>query len=441
MTSFDVFIIGTGTAGATAADDLRKAGLSVAIADNRPYGGTCALRGCQPKKYLVVPAHAALEGAALTERGFSSAPTLDWKKMQRARASFTDGIPESSERSMQDNGIATFHCRCSLVDKHTIDCDGQRFEANSIILATGARPRPLDIPGGELARTSDDFLYMSELPEEIVFIGGGYVSLEFATVASALGRKVTVVHSGDRIMKRFSPEIVPDLSSRCASRGIELKTSLRPVEISQNGDRYTVLLTDGSTIESDVVFAAVGRVPNVENLGLENAGVEYDERGISVTTQMKTTSPGIYAIGDCTQTIQLAPVSDHEAHTAAANIVANGDGPSIDYDLIPTVVFTYPQMAQVGRTDPGHDPDIEVISGSGAGWANYRRLNDSDVRYRVIKRKSTDAILGASLLAPQAGELINAFAMIIKSGMTAAQVKLFPWAYPTYLSDIKYMVG
>lgn len=441
MSTFDAFIIGTGTAGQTAAAHLRDAGLSVGIADERPFGGTCALRGCQPKKYLVVPAHAALEGAGLTERGFQHAPELNWSAMQRSRAEFTDAVPESTEDGLSESGVKTFHGHCVITGPQTVLCGEEEVHAGTILVATGARPRPLEIPGGELAMTSDDFLYLPELPQRITFVGGGYISLEFATVASALGRSVTIVHSRERLMERFCPEMIPDLRKSCTEQRIELRTGVRPQSIEKSGAEYHVGLTDGTTIETDVVFAAVGRLPNTAEMGLEAVGVEHSRRGISVNGRMQTSVPSIYAIGDCVDTVQLAPVSDYEAHTAAANIVAGGRGPEIDYSTVPTVVFTYPQLAQIGVTDAAEDPDISVISGSGAAWPNYRRLNEPHMRYRVLKRKSTDTIIGASILAPHAGELINAFAMIIQSGMTAAQVRGFPWAYPTYLSDIKYMVG
>ncbi len=504
MTNFDVFIIGTGTAGDTAAAILRDAGLTVAIADNDDYGGTCALRGCQPKKYLVVPAHAALEGAGLTQRGFVEKPRLDWAAIQRSRAEFTDAVPGGTEDGLREQGITTFHGTCRFLDAETVQCGSETIRAKRILVAAGARPRPLPIPGGEFARSSDDFLNLPVLPQHITFIGGGYISMEFATVAVAAGAEVTVLQRGDRVMDRFDPDLVDELQRGCAARSIDIVTNAETASITSNGDGgsnggnsasraardagrpgaqarqdartrpFTVNLADGTTIETDLVLAALGRVPNTDTLDLENAGIEASPRGVATDGTMKTSVPSVYAAGDCVASIQLSPVSDAEARVAARNIIldlvgpdgapggvggaasdtggtatsdrgstSNADRPRLDLSVLPTVVFTYPQLAQFGLSDAEAQErgGIRINTGSGAGWPNYRRLNESNVMYKVMIDEETDRILGAHILAPNAGELVNLLALAAKAGTPAREFREFPWAYPTYTSDLKYMLG
>lgn len=453
MNEFDVFVIGTGTAGETAAAMLREAGLSVGIADEREFGGTCALRGCQPKKYLVVPSHAALEGQGLTERGFVNAPQLDWSVMQRSRKEFTDAVPGGTEAGLQQKGIHVFHGRCAFVDDATVRCGDETITARRFLIANGARPRPLPIPGGELALSSDDFLSLPEMPQRVTFVGGGYISMEFATVAAAAGADVTVLQRGDRVMDRFDPDLVEELQKGCAARSIHVVTHAETKSVEQRTDgSFALHLTvDGAEeqIETDVVFAALGRISNADTLNLEATTVSAGRGGIETTTDMRTTAANIYAVGDCVAGIQLSPVSDAEARTAARNIIADiqaGDSAErtqVDLGPLPTVVFTYPQLAQFGlsESEARERGGVRVNAGSGAGWPNYRRLHESHVAYKVMIAEKTDQILGAHILAPQAGELINLLALAARQGTPATEFREIPWAYPTYASDLKYMLG
>jgi glutathione reductase (NADPH) len=445
LTKFDVFVIGTGTAGETAVSELLKSGkgLRIGIADERPYGGTCALRGCQPKKYLVVPSHAAMEGRALTERGFQLAPQVDWSKMQHSLRGFTDPVPQSTKDSLEKQGVTCFEGHCQFLSPKELKCGEESIHADTFIIATGARPRPLPIPGAEWAFSSDDFLYLDTLPRRIVFIGGGYISMEFAYVASAGGAAVTVLQRGKDIMERFDRDMVAILEDACSTRGMNIRTGVNPVEINKKvSGSYEVILEDGEKIESDLVLGAIGRIPNIENLGLGNAGVAYDGRGIETDERMKTSQKHIYGFGDCVRGVQLSPVSDMEAKTAARNILHSGSE-IINLNILPTVVFSYPQLATVGMDEKSarEKGGIRIVQGSGAGWPNYRRLNESHAGYKVLIDEETELILGAHLVGPHAGELINLFALAMRYRVPAGELKELPWAYPTYSADIKYMLG
>lgn len=459
MATFDVFVIGTGTAGETAAAMLREAGLSVGIADRSAFGGTCALRGCQPKKYLVVPAHAALEGAGLVERGFDHAPALDWGTMQRARASFTNAVPEQTEAGFRKLGIVPYHAACRFVDTETVACGDEHITARRFLIATGARPRPLPIPGGDLAVSSDAFLYLDDLPMHVTFIGGGYVSMEFATVAAAAGSRVTVLQRGPRIMERFDSDLVDALQESCAMREMDIRTNVSTDSIERLGDgRFRVHFRDGDGgaryVDTELVVAALGRTPNVEELDLSAAGIGASPRGIEADAHMRTRVPHIYAAGDCVAGIQLSPVSDAQARVAARNIISDlgaassTDAPAppraaLDLSVLPTVVFTYPQLAQfgIGEEDAAERESVRVVRGSGAGWPNYRRLNERHMQFKVMIDEATDRIVGAHILAPQAGELVNLLALAARHGVPASDVRELPFAYPTYTADLKYMLA
>lgn len=443
MKKFDVFVIGTGTAGETALAELIGKGLKLGAADELPYGGTCALRGCQPKKFLVVPSHAALEGRALTERGFAEAPVLDWKIMRRSMEEFTGPVPESVQRQLTEQGVECFNGHCEFLSPRELRCGEETIQSDYFIIASGARPRPLPFPGGELAGSSDDFLSLREIPENIVFIGGGYVSMEFAYVAAAAGAKVTVIQRGGRIMERFDPYVVSILENACVTRGMDIRTEENPSAIEKRSSgQYRVCLESGDEIETECVIGAVGRVPNIENLGLEAAGVECTKRGITTDEYSRTSRENIFAAGDCAEGIQLSPLADMEARTAARNILVPESEKS-DYSTVPSVVFTYPQLASVGMDErtAGEKIDAAVYKGSCAGWPNYRRLNESHAGYKIIVDKKHNTVAGAHLAGPYAGELINLFALAIRQNIPVRQLKELPWAYPTYAADIKYMFG
>lgn len=454
MNEYDVLIIGTGTAGQTAAALLAEADLSVAMADKREYGGTCALRGCQPKKYLVTPAHAALEGKGLTARGFQTAPELNWRLIQKSRNKFTSAIPEGTEKSLESMAVQTLHGECTFIDSQTVRCGVDEIKAKRFLIASGSEPVPLPFPGGEHALNSDDFLYLPELPENIVFIGGGYVSMEFAFVASAAGSKVTVIQRGNRVLDRFDPDLVDELCKGCTDLAMDVITGAEITSITvPDSGGYDVNLSSPRTVHADIVVGAIGRRPDIAGLGLDKAGVKYGRKGIETNGYMQSSVSSIYAAGDSAAGIMLAPVSDAEARIAARNIIMDlageiesgpaGKRPAVDFSLLPTVVFTYPQLAQFGinETEAVERGGIRINRGSGAGWPTYRRLNEGHVRYKVMIEEKTGCILGAHILSPHAGELINLLALAAKTGISANEYREIPWAYPTYSSDIKYMLA
>lgn len=441
---YDTIVIGTGTAGLTAAGILAQKGKKVAVVDNRPYGGTCALRGCQPKKYLVNNTQIAAETRALLGKGYKTPAVTDWTQLQQFKGEFTSKVTENTKKSLKDNGIdsyegtATFRDSKSLLIKES----GEVLSANSFLIATGASAVQLKMKGSVLPHGSDDFLELKEIPKSIVFIGGGYISLEFAFVAALAGSQVTVLQKGDSFLNMFPQTLLSPVIKSAEEHGIKMVTGVDVVGIKKTNDGYRVNTVKHGDFDGAYVIAGIGRAPEIKNLNLDAVGVKYDRRGIITDEYMQSTAEGIYAAGDCVSSIMLAPVADMEAITAATNIISE-KSKQVDYDSVPSVVFTYPQIASVGLTEEkaealGHK--VTVKKGSGSGMMNYRRLNAKHIYYETVTDSESGKLLGAHLVSPYAGELINLFALAIKHGLPASALKDLPWAYPTYTSDIKYMV-
>lgn len=444
MDEYDVVVIGIGTAGETAAGILRDAGKRVAIIDQGPVGGTCALRGCQPKKVFVVNTHLVAGSRALAGKGVERAATVDWAALQRFKRTFTDPIPQNTKASLEASGIDVFVERATLIGPHTVCLteSDRELHATNVILATGARSREMPVPGAELAATSDDFLELDTLPDSMVFIGGGYISMEFAFIAAVAGSKVTILQRGPRMLPQFPASLIDPVVEAGEKHGISFVADANVTGISRGGAGYSVATAERGTFPAAWVMGAIGRAPNVEGMGLDAAGVTASGRGIEVNEYMETSADGVYAIGDCVATKQLSPVGDMEARAAAANILSPRTR-RVEYHLVPSVVFTHPQVASVGMTrehaaSTGHV--VTVKSGRGDGWASSRRLGGAVVYYETVTDANNGKLLGASITGPYAGEQINVFTAAIANGMTADAFRETPWAYPTYASDLKYTV-
>ncbi len=444
MEQYDVVIIGIGTAGQTAAQALSGAGKSVAMVDYGPVGGTCALRGCQPKKYFVVNTQLVAETRALSRHGVAGQVHTDWPALQAFKRDFTEPIPDSVVESFRNDGIDVFVERAAFTGPGTLKLEpsGTVLQASHFVIASGAQSRPLSIPGGELVATSDDFLELESLPDSMIFIGGGYISLEFAFIAAIAGSRVTVLQRGPRMLPLFPASLVDPVVEAGRKLGISFVTDAEVSEIVESGKGFSVRTEGTGSYEAAWVMSAIGRVPDIEKLGLEKIGVDTESRGIVVDEYLQTSAEGVFAIGDCAATKQLAPISDMEAQIAAANIVSP-QSRRVEREAIPSVVFTHPQIASVGLTQDEAEAgtlDVVVKSGDGGRWPSSRRLGGAVVRYETIADATTGQLLGAHIVGPHAGEQINLFALAIRRGLTTREFAEIPWAYPTYTSDAKYMV-
>ncbi|MBA8907586.1 glutathione reductase (NADPH) [Aminobacter ciceronei] len=424
------------------------AGWKVAVVDSLPYGGTCALRGCDPKKMLIAVTEGVDWARNLSGKGLEAQTSVDWPDMIAFKRSFTDIMPGRIEAGLEKAGIVTLHGQARFTGRETIEVNGETLAARHFHIATGARPMTLNIPGEEMLITSTDFLKLPDRPDGVVFVGGGFIAMEFAHISKRAGaREVTVLEMMERPLGNFDPDLVGILSEATEDLGINLRTEAKVLKIEKDGPNFAVTYEtpDGKqTINCDLVVHATGRVPNVEHLNLEAVGVEYGGKGIKVSPYMRTTNPAIFAAGDCADSgPNLTPVSAYEGRIAGKNLLAGKDEREVRYPPTPSVVFTLPQLASVGLSeavarDRGLDFDIHFEKT--AGWYSSLRVGARHSAYKVLVEKRTGAILGAHLLGPGAEEQINLFAMAMGASLTADRIKGIIFAYPSFASDVGSMV-
>lgn len=452
MRDLDVLVIGAGTAGQTVAHDLVDQGMTVGVVDMsaRP-GGVCALAGCQAKKWFYEATETIARAAHLMGKGVTRLPEIDWGAILTEKNRFTDKIPESTITGFQAAGIDYLKGRAAFDGDGTVAVDGSPVSAERIVVATGARPMPLPIPGAEHVITSDAFLDLPALPERIAFIGGGFISFEFAHFAARLGARPGAIHIleiADRPLGPFDAEMVALLVKATEAEGVRVHTGVRIAAVARDADELTLRLGSGEALTVDMVVHGAGRIPNIDALGLHRAGIEASKAGIAVDAGMRTTNPRVWAVGDCAATVQLARVADQESHVAAACIAAETQGgqpPAMDYRTVPFMLFTYPQYGMVGSTeDTLKKEGIKYWKsmGSGLSWPTYRRIGMNHAAYKVLVDEE-NRILGAHILSDNASGLINTFKQAMASGtpIEALYKENIMSPYPSRESDIIYMLS
>ena len=447
--TFDLIVIGTGAAAATVANRCREAGWSVAIIDELPYGGTCQLRGCDPKKVLrrgaeVVDAVRLLKGKGVADAGIR----IDWPNLMRFKRSFTDPVPANKEKAFADRGIATYKGTARFVADDAIEIDGERLEARHVVIASGAEPVPLPIQGAEHVTTSDRFLELDELPRRLLFIGGGYISFEFAHLAARAHAEIVVLDRGERPLKAFDPDLVVKLLERTRALGIDFrpKAAVEAIGRTDAGLRVTAEIDGRSeTFEADLVVHGAGRAPALARLDLERGNVRADKKGVAVNEFLQSVSnPQVYAAGDAAATAgaPLTPVASAEGAAVATNLI-EGNVETPDYTGVPSVVFTIPELARVGVGEVEareQGLEIEVKVNEMSDWYSVERVGESHAAAKVLLEKGTSRILGAHLLGPEASELINFFGLAMRAGLTATDLKKLVSAYPSAASDLGYLI-
>lgn len=446
---FDLIVIGTGEAGSTVAKLCRSAGWDVAVIDSRPFGGTCALRGCTPKKVLVNAAELIDWNHRMAGFGLSDQGThIDWQALINFKRTFTEPVPPKREKQYADAGIAMFHGWARFVDKTTIQVGDDTLTGRYILIATGAKPAELGIPGEEYLTTSDQFLEVDQLPQRIIFVGGGYISFEFAHVAARAGAQVQILHEGEQPLEHFDPDLVGQLIQASRDIGIDIRLNTAVKAIAQ-GSKHLIVHASADDAEqnfaTDMVVHGASRMPELDELDLEKAGIKREKKGVSVNEYLQSVSnSAVYAAGDAAagSKPQLTPVASMEAHVVASNLL-EGNHHKPDYTEVPSVVFTMPRLAFVGLSE-------EIARKQGLKFrTNYEDTSDSlfsrefAMKYsgfKVLIEEDSNRILGAHLLGIHAEEVINVFATIIRAGFTTDDIKKTIYAYPTGASDISNMV-
>jgi glutathione reductase (NADPH) len=444
---YDLVIVGTGTAAMVAAMRLRTAGWSVAIIDFRPFGGTCALRGCDPKKMLIAGAETLDSVVRMHGHGVAGDVRIDWPALIAFKRTFTDPIPQKHEHSYAEKGIDTFHGCARFTGQKTISIDGTTLEGRHFLIAAGAEPVKLDISGEEHLATSTDFLDLKNLPRLIVLVGGGYIAAEFSHVATRAGAQVTVLQRGERMLKHFDPDLVGWLMEKFRAIGVDVRTRTAVEAIEKTDTGFTVRVsTEGnsSTLEADLVVHAAGRAPALEPLDLNAAGIAVENGRLRLNEFLQSVSnPAVYAAGDAAGSgPPLTPVSSHDAKVVVANLL-EGNRHQPNYLGVPSVAFTIPPIAAVGLSEAQareRGLKFRMQTQKASDWYTARRVAEPTYGFKVLVEEPSERILGAHLVGPHADEVINVFALAIRNGLTAKDLKTTMFAYPTGASDIGYML-
>lgn len=450
----DLVVVGTGAGGSGPASRCRAAGWRVAIVDDMPYGGTCALRGCDPKKVLVGAADVVDWHRRMTGSGVEGEARIVWPALMRFKRSFTDPVPADRESSLEKAGIVTYHGAARFVsdDRMSITLESgavREVTARHFVIASGAEPQPLGITGEEHVCTSTDFLDLDTLPARIACIGAGYISLEFAHIVQRAGAQAIVLGRGIPL-PRFEQDLVRRLIAHSRDVGIDLRTGVEVTGVERRDNDYRVHVKSESGtdhVAADLVVHGGGRVPKTRQLDLPRAGIAADERGAIAVNQFlqSSSNPRVYAAGDAVLpagSLPLTPVASHEGIVVATNLL-RGNSMTPDYSGTPSVVFTVPPLATVGLTEAEareQKLQINVKCEGTAEWYSNRRVLEPAAMFKTIVEQSTGRVLGAHLLGPDAAEVINIFALAVRHGLTDRDLKRMIYAYPTSASDVSYMV-
>lgn len=447
MKQYDLVVIGTGASASSTAYLCREAGWKVAVVDKSPFGGTCALRGCDPKKVLVGAAEIMDSIKRMQGKGIEPGSSINWQELMAFKRTFTDPVPEKNEKAYEEAGIDRYHGSASFISHNQLQVNGEQMEFGHLLIASGARPQPLKIGGEEHIRTSDDFLELEELPDRLVFIGGGYISFEFAHIAARAGAEVHIIHRNMTPLKHFDPDLVALLVKRSREVGIQIHLDTQPESIEKDGEGYVVhVKRNGESIrmECDMVFHGAGRIPDIDELDLDTGNVKGDRKGIAVNEFLQSVSnPLVYAAGDAAATrgLPLTPVGSMESIVAAGNMMEGNVKP--DYQVMPSVVFTQPKLAMVGMTEEEakkNGIEVEVNEMDTSGWASYRRINEPHTMVKILTDRKTGDVVGAHVLGSDADVLINTFALIMRFHLPVAEVKKMIFGYPTTSSNLSYML-
>lgn len=448
--NYDLIVIGTGTAAQVASNRLAAAGWNVAVTDYRPFGGTCALRGCDPKKMLIAGAE-VLDGIRrMTDHGvLGKDARIDWHELMAFKRTFTGPVPAKQEKGFKQKGIDAYHAAARFTGINALELDGgDKLEAKHILIATGARPVTLKFPGAEFLVTNEEFLELDNLPKRIVLVGGGYIASEFSHIAARAGAKVTVLQSGDRLLPQFDPDLVGWLMTSFRRAGIDVRTEHTVQAVEKKGQYFVVharTKNGEQTFEADLVVHAAGRVADLDQLDLKAGGIERDEHGhLKLNEFLQSVSnPAVYAAGDAAaKGPPLTPVSSHDAKIVARNLL-EGNHHRPDYRGVPSVAFTIPPIAAVGLSEEAARAQkikFRMKSENASDWYTARRMAENIYGYKVLIEEDTDRVLGAHMVGPNVDEVINLFALAIQQGLTTEALKTTIFAYPTSASDIGYMM-
>ncbi|WP_428311488.1 glutathione-disulfide reductase [Hydrocarboniphaga sp.] len=442
----DLFVIGGGSGGVRAARVAAGFGARVALAEQSDLGGTCVNLGCVPKKMLVYGASYADDFEHAQSYGWSTAgePRFDWPTLLRNKNREIARLNGIYARLLADSGVRVIKAHARLLDAHTVDVGGERIRAAHILLATGGRPYVPAIPGAEHAITSDQAFHLPQLPKRVVVAGGGYIAVEFASIFHGLGAQTVQLYRGDLFLRGFDGGLRTHLRDQLSLRGLDLRFDITIRQVTRLADASLELqLSDGSRLHTDCLLFAKGRRPIVDGLGLENSKVALDSRGyIAVDEHYRTAEPSIFAVGDVIGRVQLTPVALAEG-TAVARLLFRPElHRPLDYTLIPTAVFSLPNIGTVGLSEQqaleqGHR--LKLYESRFRPLKMTLTASAENTFLKLVVDADSDRVLGAHMVGPDAGEIIQGLAVALKAGATKAMLDDTIGVHPTTAEEFVTM--
>lgn len=442
---FDLYVIGAGSGGVRAARFAAGFGAKVAVAESRYLGGTCVNVGCVPKKLLVYGAHYAEDFEQASAYGWTvGEASFDWATLIANKDQEINRLNGIYRNLLVNSGVTLHEGHARLTGPHEVEINGQRHTARHILIATGGWPVIPDIPGREHAISSNEAFFLKELPKRVIVVGGGYIAVEFAGIFHGMGAQTSLLYRGELFLRGFDGAVRKHLAEELTRRGLDLQfnADIKSIEKLDDGS-LRVELKDGKTLITDCVFYATGRRPMLDNLGLENTTVAVDEKGfVKVNEKYETTEPSILAIGDVIGRVQLTPVALAEGMAVARRLFKPEQYRLVDYRMIPTAVFSLPNIGTVGLTEEqareeGHG--VEIFE------SRFRpmKLSLTDCQERTLMKlvvdAQTDKVLGCHMVGPDAGEIVQGLAIALKAGATKRDFDETIGVHPTAAEEFVTM--
>jgi len=442
---YDLFTIGAGSAGVRASRLAGRLGARVAVAEERYLGGTCVNAGCIPKKLLSYAAHYGEDFAQAAGYGWRvAAPAFDWPTLIANKDREIERLNGVYARLLVEAGVTLLRGRATLVDAHTVEMDGRAISARYILVATGGWPVVPPIPGSEFAISSNEAFHLEQLPRRVLVVGGGYIAVEFASIFNGLGADTTLVYRGQRLLKEFDVDLGGFLAGQMQHKGVRVlfHSSIERIARAGSGGALRATLAEGSVLEADCVMHATGRAPNTRSLGLGNAGVALTPDGaVAVDAKFQSSVPSIYAVGDVIDRVLLTPVALAEGMVVAENLFGSG-GRSLDYGGIPTAIFSNPNVGSVGLSEMqarARGGEIDVYRTTFGPLRHQLTASGERVLMKLVVDRRSERVLGVHMVGPDAGEIIQGFAVALRCGATKHQFDATVGIHPTVAEEFVTM--
>lgn len=421
---FDLFVIGAGSGGVRAARFAAGYGARVAVAESRYLGGTCVNVGCVPKKLLVYGAHFADDFEQAQGFGWTLGEArFDWSTLISNKNREIERLNGIYRNLLLNSGVTLLEGHARIVDDHSVELGGKRYSAKHILIATGGWPQMPEVPGHEHAIGSNEAFFLEQLPKRVLVVGGGYIAVEFASIFNGLGAKTSLLYRGDLFLRGFDKAVRLHLQDELNKRGVDLQFNSDIARIDKQADgSLLATLKDGRVLEADCIFYATGRRPMLDNLGLENTHVKLDKRGfIEVDEQYQTSTPSILAIGDVIGRVQLTPVALAEGMAVARRLFKPEEYRKVDYRMIPTAVFSLPNIGTVGLSEEQAKEEgysVQVFESRFRPMKLTMTESQERTLMKLVVDAATDRVLGCHMVGPDAGEIVQGLAVALKAGAT-----------------------